>query len=96
MKTYKVPQFTCGDDIELEINVPTPKELQATTERDYIRVIITNLSYGAKVQYGVAFYRKDREGNWPLKAEFPADTFTGRRARQDALDRASEYLVGRF
>lgn len=95
MKTYKVRQFSCGEYLEIEINVPTPKEFQATTTRDYIQVVITNLTYNDKPQFGVAVYLK-KDGAFPLKATFEAMQYFGRNARRDAVDHAAECLVGRY
>lgn len=102
MKTYYVMRTLMGQDVAVQVNVPSHKELQKISDRGDIRVVITNFSYSDKQEFSVAkFELEDNEPMIRLGFRFktqanPEDVmrFSGKNARLDVIDWAADMLIG--
>lgn len=103
MKTYLVCTYVSGEFVQIAVNVPTPKELQASTKNDEFSVVISNFSSaGGEPDFAVASFEKETD-EVLIKMGFlfkvtarTVERFQGRNARQNAVEAARDILVGRF
>jgi hypothetical protein len=103
MKTYTVNTYYNGEPLALEINIPTPKQLQAavTYERFNCRILISNFSRQGKESYTVA--RLERETNETLirlgfewKSKAAPNMIEDCTNRQDAISMAEAMILNRY
>lgn len=103
MKKYEVQCYVGGDAVLVEVNVPTHKELQGKSIRGDIQVIISNFSYSDRKSFSVAkFELETNEACIKMGCRFQLQaerhnimSFEGKNARKDAIEWATDMLIGR-
>lgn len=101
MKTYsRIGYCTMIGQFSIVINVPSPKELQATSQNKDVKVVTTNFSTSTTSEYSVASFEKETD-EILIKMGFlfktrstNVYTFKGLAARQYAIDQAEDFLLG--
>lgn len=64
MKAYKESFCYCGEMIEIEVLIPTPKELQSAKVYNHtreIKIVVSNFSGSRGDSYSVAMFEVDKE-----------------------------------
>jgi hypothetical protein len=102
MKTYTVYKHRGNDEVEIKVNVPTPKEFQSTTIRCDYCVVVTNFSNEYEHKYSVASYELETDPalillvlTHKIKSNHVFST-SGKNARSDVIDYAAGFLIGRY
>jgi hypothetical protein len=105
MKTYTETSYHCGKNIDVLVNIPTPKELQATTKNEEFSVVVSNFCVNGRTpEYAVALFEKETSEiliNMGFLFKNQAKdanirSFKGVHARRDAIETARDMLLGRY
>lgn len=102
-KVYNEKVWSAGEYHPVVVKVPTPREMQATSETEDFKVLISNFTMrGGVNDYTVALMEKETDPTlirmgfkFKSRAEqYNIYRFNGRHARECAISRASSLLMG--
>ena len=101
MKTYFEIKHHEGSFINVDVNIPTPKEVRAITIRGNFKIVVTNFSNVTEDVFTVALYTAEtnplliRKGISHKTQPINLRRITGKCSRADIVTIASDFLIGR-